>query len=447
MKEHIKSVLLTVLMITSLVQSGILLYISPSYEEVLTPDYSYPHKIVKQPFEKKGIHEITAPGQIYIHQDGKHQLLSESLEKGPFRTFLSKLALAEFTRPQKVTPSEKDWESLMKKKQGIELRFSRNLPPDITQSFFSNDFIKPDLSSVSRVWIFENSSGNLAARFISDKTGETIQYKTRLDSFDDCLKIANTFDSPSLSATLPKKNREVPLPFYLPNDPLPMDQMQFPIKKIAINDLKLSLFPDSNLIEKKLTLDHATMYTDTTRTLQHNTAKELMIYNRPDTTTITKGSITDQLDLIYQFMRRHGGWTGNFLLDEVENDSNQSTPYYRFRLYSNGLPVYWDGKEEITPALMRLSAIGKGVTSYDRSLIYPTLQPNKKMTKVDTLLNKKDLLAELDRKGITLEKKVASIHPGYRAAVNKDTVTYIPTWIIQLRDGTRSYVEKRGTGR
>ncbi|SDX29511.1 Two-component signal transduction system YycFG, regulatory protein YycH [Marininema mesophilum] len=449
MIDHIKSVLLTILILTSFVQSGILLYTSPSYEQVLTPDdYSYPHKIVKESFEKQGVHEIAAPSQILIHQNGKHQQIPGNLEKSQIRNLLSNVHLTELTRPQKVTPSNKDWNNLMAKKDGIELRFNNNLSPEIMQAFFTTDLPKPDLRSVSRVWIYQNAAGDQSARFISDETGKTVQYKATLESFADLIKVADKLNAPFLSATLPKKNSgAIPRPLYLPNDPLAVQQLRYPLKKITINDLKLALFPDPNLIEKKLTLDRATMYTDTTRTLQHNTAKNLITYNRPDSTTESEFSLTDQLDLIQQFMRRHEGWTGNFLLDDIENDPDQVTPFFRFRLYTNGLPVFWDGGEKITPATLRLSAVGKGVTSYDRSLFYPALQPDKKATKVSYLPDKKELLAELDRKGISLEKKVTSIYPGYRTDIKDQAVTFIPTWIIQLEDGTRNYVEKRSPGR
>ncbi|MFC4077264.1 YycH family regulatory protein [Salinithrix halophila] len=451
MIESIKSVLLTVLILTSFVQSGILLYSSPSYEERLDSTFTDPQKIGSQEFEKQGIHQLAAPGQILLHEDGEHRQVSIGPENKDYRRLLEKLHLTRFKELQEVTPSAKDWDELLNEKRGVELRFNRNLPPDTMQAFFSSDLEKLNLDSISRVWFYDDpKSKQLFVRFISDETGETVQGKASLNAFDDWMGLAKGQDAARLAAILPAKAKEgkkAPDPLYLPEAPLPVKGYTYPLKEIRIDDLKQVLFQDPDLAKQILELDNSKIYTDSNRTLQHNTKADTIVYNRPDPATAKTSTLAEQLDLINTFMNRHGGWTGNFLLDEVQEDPDQKTPFLRFRLYTRNLPIYWEGGEKTSPATIRLAAVNKGVTSYERSLWYLAPQPVKERTVEKELPGKDDFLKELNRRGLSPEKDVQTVYPGYRAVPGKKVVTLLPVWVIQLKDGTRNYVEARKTGR
>ena len=70
-KEHLKSLALIFLVGASLLQTGILWYSSPSYQEKQNVE-DIP-KIGHETFQKKGGYQLISPAEILLHQEGRQR--------------------------------------------------------------------------------------------------------------------------------------------------------------------------------------------------------------------------------------------------------------------------------------------------------------------------------------------------------------------------------------
>ena len=236
--------------------------------------------------------------------------------------------------------------------------------------------------SISRIWIFEEPDGELIAWFISDQDKKILKYKIQLDpphtlqgiiAGQETLQVSPVF-FPSGSSELTEDGEEFPKAVYLPQKSSVVSKLVYKRKLIQIEDIKNWLFPDPSLA-RRLPYKHEFIYTDGSRNLTHDTKNEAMIY-RDLTFRPTQSSLPiEELNTITQFMNKHSGWTGNFLLERLDKDENDPLNRFTFRLTIEGYPVY--GEHEGGPETIELISTPLRVIEYKRSLYYLTPQPEK----------------------------------------------------------------------
>ncbi|OYD07948.1 YycH family regulatory protein [Paludifilum halophilum] len=449
MIKYAKSALLVLLVAASFVQTGLLWYSSPSYEESRQNYYLKPPPIGSEKFQKEKAYELAAPQEFILHQKGEHRKVLPKGDRQKYESLLEKLDRAETESAELIDPSPSLWKEMIEKRTGLELRFNHDFPPGTVQTLFNTQL--PELESVSRIWIFEeDQSKELFAWFISDREQEVMQTTIKVQSFDDWIRTMGNETGGPLEPVFSdggsewdKENQGIPCPFYLPENRPAMNRYTFRLKgPIKPEHMKQILFRDPDLARQSLVLDNTYIYTDGRSNLQHNTRTGNMVYNDPATNTNRKSTLTEDLNAINQFMNRHSGWTGNYLLDTVELDKNSGLPDYIFRLFVDHSPVYWSDKDSSNPGTIRLSTTGKGITAYERSLRYLSTDPKQN---IDELPNQEELLDALQEKGIDL-LDIRWIHPGYQAVSKSDRVQLIPCWVIVLNDDERKMIPTAEAG-
>lgn len=444
MIEHVKSALLVLLVAASLAQTGILWYSSPSYEESRQNDYFSPPQIGSEKYRKQVVSQLAAPREFILHQEGYQQQILPNHDQDNYQSLMEKLKYAIIENLEEIHPTPTQWKRLLKDNTGLELRFHNSISAETTDTFFSSN-VDLNMDTISRLWFFEEAkTGKTYAWFISDQEERVIQGSLELSAFRDWIKTMEQLDGHEVetvladgSNQLDKKAEKVPEIFYLPTEPLQTERYTFRLKLIKAEDMKQALFPDPDLAKRNLVLDNSYIYTDGRSNLQHNTEFESMIYNDPVSNSTSDTTVAEDLEVINQFMNRHSGWTGNYLLEMSDEDKNSGLPVYTFRLFVGDYPVYWTKKNDKSPSTIRLSSTGKRVATYQRSLHY--LSTNSKQEK-DELASKKELLNHLKKEGLTLSD-LRSLHPGYRAVPHSDQVELIPTWVAEKKDGNRSFID------
>lgn len=432
MSELVKSILLMVLIFSSFLLSGLLWFSSPTFEDNQRSGYIKPPQIGHEK-DKKNPFELIAPGQIIFHQKGKHHLLPASNDI--YMPLLEKINL-ESIRVQPASPSEEEWSNIYDKSTSLELRFLNNIPLNLFPFLHKDELPNLNIDSISRIWFFEDKEEKVKAWLISDQEGIVIKSEVETNELDPfraitadphMLRVEPVF-LPS-GATEPPEDESLPQAIYLPQKASTVNQLTYKLKLIQVEDIKNWLFPDPALT-RRLPYKHEFIYTDGSRNLTHDTKKETMIYRDLALRPTQASFPMEELTTLTQFMNKHSGWTGNFLLERLDTDENDQLHRYTFRLTVQGYPIY--AEHEDGPDTIQLISTALRVTEYKRSLFYLSPQPEK--TTSSQLPGKKEVLRSMERAGFSLGS-IRDLFPGYQAISESDRITLRLTWFVVQADG------------
>ncbi|PTX62441.1 regulatory protein YycH of two-component signal transduction system YycFG [Melghirimyces profundicolus] len=458
MKEHLKSLTIVFLVAASVVQTGMLWYSSPSYQDSGATDFENIPPIGHDDFQKEDIHQLAAPPEILFHEEGNHRRILPGKEH---RVLVDQLHHARLDKPREIEPSPAQWKALMEEENGLELRFHRNLPADVAQTFFrsgeENGFETEDFN---RIWIFgEGENNRVTVWMISDQTQTVVQATALIQNYDKVMDLAGRAggepllpyvkgDKPGLKEEDLEGDR-VPHVFYLPETNPAVPRLTYELEEIKMDSMKMILFRNPNSVEEIRLSGDNYVYTDTLengRTLQYNEKHKKMMYYNSASPPEKESTPEEELNTIISFMNRHNGWTGNYLLDGVETDRGNGGSDYDFRLHVKGLPVY--GPEQY-PGLDTISLTAhQGVTKYGRSLVYFSFRSDTK--EADRLPSGKQVLDAVNELGADLTK-IRQIYPGYQArtekTAKKKSLVLKPVWVVVFQDGKQGYLATSESGR
>ncbi|EGK10356.1 YycH protein [Desmospora sp. 8437] len=443
MKEHLKSLALIFLVGASLLQTGILWYSSPSYQEKRNVE-DIP-KIGHETFQKKGGYQLISPGEILMHREGKQRRILPGKE---YWALTDQLHHARLEDIRSVEPSPAQWAGLMKDEPGLELRFHQDFPANVVNTFFSGNEEIEGLQYINRIWLFgEGDNNRVTIWLISDREQSVLEGTALIRDYTEWLDQTAGIDGellhpvfPDGKSTLDKKSLrdgEIPYAFYLPKESLPVNRLTFRLKKIDVNDMILILFRNPYNPKKTQVFDSTYIYmdSDSGRTLQHNEQNQTMVYNNPMNDTGGEASPGSDLATITTFMNRHNGWTGDFLLNRVEMDLNNGSNNYVFQLYLKGYPVYASAQHSGLDTI-RLTA-RQGVSTYERSLHYFSPRPVRE--EKGRLPTQDEVLAALKSVGSDWSD-LRSIHPGYQTALKGKKMELEPVWVVQFHNGKQGFL-------
>jgi regulatory protein YycH of two-component signal transduction system YycFG len=449
--EPAKTATLLLLVTISFVLTGYLWFSSPAYEEKSLNGYVPPYLFSDQ-YNKRDVFRLTAPHQIILHRGGKAAWL---LPEDPSYDKLIRLVReADLVNDTEIKPTPNDWKNLFLQATGIELLFSEDVSISYLDAFFKESlWQKPFLNrmtDISRIWVFTDpASGQSRIWFISDARQKIVQldFQPKDGNLNSELASIPASSSPELvpiplGGKAPWDPAAASGPFariaWLPVAPVPMEELQFEIGQIKIKDMIEWLFKNPEIEPINVSGENFYMYND--QLLRYHPKSEFMVYSDLSSKS-EPGSFTmrDELLNLNNFVQRHRGWSGNFLLDRV-NKTDDGYQYI-FRLFYKGIPVYWKNAKTIgtanQPDQIELEAGQNGASEYSRSMLY--LSGNPKHVPSNPLPEKDKLLQLLSSKGISTDK-VERIFPGYEASYTRSTTRSTreavlkPAWVIVVHN-------------
>lgn len=455
--ELVKSVTLVGLVTLSIVLTGFLWLNapslnSPSFDDPIKNDYFPPYIFNDKKYNQKKLHQLAAPYQVIVHYNGHASwLLPENEQYTKLIDMISKGMMENESFTLVNQPHPDQWNELFHQLPGVELYFPEDTAISTLDPFFQQALTKVELlnqlETVSRIWIFTKpSDSKVRIWFISDREQKIVQASVGLPQKEWIDHIAEASQAKQVTLTAHAANGKNPWDpanekypfsriFYLPSSPVQMNQLSYNVKELAIDDMKVWLFKDPAIEPINLNRDEK-LFMHNDQLLTYNQKDKTMVYK--DTTRSTQGMATpsERLDSINNFIQRHRGWSGNFLLDTIETEDDIDR--YYFRLFANGLPVYVkleEGNSTHTQTPLNqiiLEASGGGVRKYTRSVHYLSGEPTRKPA---NLPGKDELLSWLNAKKIDLNQ-VERIFPGYMVELsnspNQSNTKAIlnPVWVI-----------------
>jgi regulatory protein YycH of two-component signal transduction system YycFG len=449
--NRIKTISLVILVISSVILTGVLWYSTPSYDDQNIAYIPAPY-VAKDNYVQKTLYQLTAPPFLISHEKGKHLMITQQQNK-LFSKWIYDIYQTKMDSFELITPTTENWNSLFMQSNGLELSFLEDLPIEQLDAFFyhllKNEPLFQNLTSISRVWFFENPATKKSyIWFISDQEGKVIQANTNFTSDEWSKNIEQINKTPNLvkldavatngKQPWDKANQNVPFSriLYVPNQSMPSTQYTYTKQNISIDSIKEWLF-QGDAIEPIDLSKNESVFMDNNQILTFYKQQSYMVYvDNARTDGSSANGVATEIDVINtKFMSKHHGWTGNFVLDKLSQQENARL--YTFRLINQALPVYWEGDNTKIPQLdtiqLQAGSSINAVSKYIRSLNYLSKKPMKQIPYA--LPTKEVIWNELAKRQIPIAS-VKRIIPIYKAKnISKSQVQLTPCWQVEQENG------------
>lgn len=425
MIERVKTGALIILVVISLVQSYILAYITPKFEQVTQTYYVQTDPKGTQ----SELVDVIMPDQIILHMGkNSHTVLrsNDAFYNMIMSQLIKKRTFEGFRRTTNSTTSL-NWEQIRNEQKGIEVRFKEGIPIQVLKSLVQ---IKEDMpidnDVITRIWMYNTAGKDEVKTYFFTDLGGAMYEAVKADI--TALDIQNKVDLGSYLPNYKSDNGD----YYLPDTDLLAIRIKQPYTLVSADEWKRSLFVNPELTRLLMEKDGTQTYTDAKRGLQIQTERQWLMYTDPISTVDSKVDTKENFLAALQFINQHGGWNGSYTYVKGNTRSFFNLPQtFTFRQYIEGIPVINLRNEQY--GYMKLSMQKGTVSSYERSLIVH--DATKTLIKTESILPGGNELKNLID-NYRLRMQVVSVFPAYRAVIMNQVIDYVPVWAVELRDGT-----------
>ncbi|ANE46053.1 hypothetical protein SY83_06870 [Paenibacillus swuensis] len=425
MREKIKSALLILLVGMSLLQSYFLAYNIPDFNITNEAESSYIQTDLKGTEETVG--NLLQPEQMILHfGENRHTLLYPETQF--YDLIFQRLKGRTFDGFQRLSSIRVDWKEVRADFKGVEIRFNQGIPMNLlSQMMQIQGEIALESDTINRIWIFMNNNKEDDVRTLfGNEEGTFIYESTKADLTVKDLEEFVGFGEYQTPYTWEIGD------YYLPTEPVKIVKYRLPYEEFTPEQMQKSLFPDPETTRALPEQDGSVIYTDSKRGLRVKTATKWISYTDPIAPVDSRNDIPQNLVASVQFVNRHGGWNGKFLLrDTAGNDNMGDGNEFVFQQYYGSYPIVSDEKTDF--GYMRLNAQKGVVSAYERSLL--TME-SPVVEKMQMTLVGGDVL-----KNRMLQQPTASpvrfVYPAYVPRLTKEFIELTPAWVVESPDGTR----------
>lgn len=353
--ETIKSIVLLILVVFSILLTWMLWTYQPNYDTLKESG----NTVEEVSFgETKELSKIVRPERLFFHQGEKHYGTFDSFE---IDQTMKELSLWEFSEFEDISDLVKNIPSFIYDKNVLELIFPDIVPLKVYRSALqlpSNDIPKSNFDRIVIDLEPETREGG-AVYFISSKENEVLRaYVTATYIKDFKERYLADISGNEKFALYEPINRESFT--MLRKEPVKVALYNYLFLKLSTEKLRDALFSDPNLVSKNFS-SFGEEYTDTTTLMSVNYETSTVSYVK--TEDVESGATTKSSHLLEKsvdFINSHGGWTDNYRYVGMD----QSEQVILFRLYDlSGYPIF--GDNGISEILQIWNA--SGINKYFRS--------------------------------------------------------------------------------
>ncbi|MFC7687751.1 YycH family regulatory protein [Ureibacillus sp. GCM10028918] len=327
--EQIKSLVLFLLVVLSLILTFSIWTYTPNYESIEDSTVQQV-KIGKQ---KESIQEVLKPYRILSHQNGSFLGTGSATASKDVMDAFKGLNATELTSMQRL--SEEEINNKIHSENQMTLFFSSEVPINAFRSVFQ--FTQGDLYDFTFSYIlvdWSNLKNKILDLSLISKENQTM-YTTVVAISEE--QFNSTFMK-AVQQSVPYEEIERPneLSLYVPSNPVDLFQYTYYIDEISPETFKNVLFKDTNLVRKNI---ESNSYTDGTAMMTPDSRKKTISYVYPQSDSIFEIPEIEPSELLqdsYDFINQHGGLTGDYRY----NYSNVANRYIEYQLFLHGLPVY-----------------------------------------------------------------------------------------------------------
>lgn len=353
--ETIKSIVLLILVVFSILLTWMLWTYQPNYDTLKESGNTVEEVSLG---ETKELSKIVRPERLFLHQGEKHYGTFDSFE---IDQTMKELSLWGFSEFEDISELVKNIPSFIYDKNALELIFPDIVPLKEYRSALqlpSNDLPKSNFDRIVIDLEPETREGGVVY-FISSKEHEVLRAYVSASYINDFKEryYTNINENEKLALYEPINRESFTM---LRKEPVKIAFYKHLTVDLSTEKLRGALFSDPNVVSKNYS-SFGEEYTDTTTLLSINNETNTVSYVKTEdveSETTTKSS--HLLEKSIDFINSHGGWTDNYRYVGMD----ESEQVILFRLYDlNGYPIF--GDNGISEILQMWNA--SGINKYFRS--------------------------------------------------------------------------------
>lgn len=426
-RETIKSVILTILVLTSLFFTWNIWTYQPNYGEISNSNY-----VENNPLSNttKKLYEVIEPDHVFIHEDQKHFATYDEniieklwrdvrqLELENFRNISDNIG-KEYGFDKWIIGESKDFN------QTFVFVFNDLIPMSAMMTISEWDNKEDFNIKFDRILVPFSEGRNKQKIYLVDYEHKYVVEAEVKTVLNDIWKQVYGQEKERFHRYFIWKG------LFLPQDPFPMKRLQYFTKSLNGEQIKNALFSDPSYVKRDVNATEY-IYTDSSRQLVINEDKEQVLYVNP---AIDQSLTTEKGQLILQsvdFLNKHGGWVSG--LNDYRYDKTDQDQKIYFRLMVRNFPVFSFSDSHYTITTIMQSWGANDIALYQRPLFYldDFIREDYK-----TLPGANEIIKALENDPSFESQKIKRIFPAYdiQLSSRQNIVNLEPIWCIELESG------------
>ncbi|GIP59111.1 YycH family regulatory protein [Paenibacillus woosongensis] len=420
MKETVKSFLLTLLVVCSLVQSYFLIYRLPGSDPVVKTENDY-IKTENMGAEMRA-EELIFPAQISVHM-GENQHTVFYPDSMFYDLIYSRLKGRMFEGFQRNAVDNMNWTEIRSKYPGVELQFGSGVPVSLLQKVMqiSADPLFEE-ESIHRILIYTGENEERARVFFFSSHGDVVYEATKADLTVQDVRQQVDFGKDWIPYTLKDG-------YYIPEKPIDMVETLLKVGVFSTEQIQGSLFFDPSITRIIREKDGSEIYTDSKRSLQVRQDGNWINYTDPAAPSAGENSPASNALSSIDFVNQHGGWNGSYRLEQMDGSDEMDGVVFR-QYFGNGqfgaFPIM--DFRSFRFGTISLDLRQGTITGYERSLLYVKAGDwDKQVVQLSGGQELRDKIEKLSN--------VINLYPAYLPSLSQEGLLLKPTWIVELSSG------------
>ncbi|AOZ92891.1 YycH family regulatory protein [Paenibacillus crassostreae] len=419
MKEKLKSIVLVLLVVGSLVESYYLMYRLPGSDSVIKSATSYIKTEYMGP--ESDVESLIYPNKMIIHMgEDKHTIFYPNSTF--YNLIFSRLEGRSFDSFQRRSLQDINMAEIRTQNPGIELSFGEGVPVSLLQRVMQ---IQPDslfqAEQINRIWIYNVSSESKARALFFSTEGDVVYEAGKADLTAQDVQQHVDFGQ----SWIPYSS--VNGSYYIPETEVEMVAATIGVDAYTSEQMQRSLFFDPSITRNIKEKDGSEIYTDSKRSLQVRQEQKWMSYSDPAALPDGEDDIAKEVLAAVDFVNQHGGWNGDYRLSLAGGGIDQNE--VEFQQYYGTYPIL--ETPQFQYGLIKLNLHQGTVSTYERSLIY--IQPEEAKKEMKTLSGGDDLRYKL--KSISQQSEIVDLYPAYLPTRTDKGLQLKPVWAVNLKSG------------
>ena len=416
--EHIKSIVLFLLVISSV----ILTFVIWTY----TPDY----KSIEQTTNnatvigtKKNIESILKPYRMLYYQNDTFTATTSPQYMDNVLASFRNWKDIDVERIPDVSPIRLN--EMKRQNNRVTIDFAGAVPfGSFNKIFIGSDSELPETTFQSIILDWQGYKENrLELFFIS--AGQTVVYRATISLTDGNAFYASVVEGSQKLPMYREIERTASLSLYVPEKPVKALQYTYYIEDIPTEAFKNILFTKPSIVQRNVDDLNNQKYTDGMGLMTLDANRKSLNFVYPAAGARAVISATDLVDRSFEFINEHGGMTADYRLTSVATETSRVD----YQLFMEGNPVFSDD------VMTTISTTWgqKRIFRYNR----PYYKLDKDFTSEDDMKTLEDGLAIVQHiqqyKGI-LFSDIEELLIGYYLTrdEHKKIFTLTPTWYIKV---------------
>ncbi|GGH30119.1 YycH family regulatory protein [Paenibacillus segetis] len=424
MKETIKSLFLTLLVVVSMVQSYYLIYRLPGSDPIVKSENEY--IVAESMGTQLEVESMIFPAQILIHMgDDRHSVFYP--ESTFYNLIYSRLGGRQFGGFQRYSLENINWTDIRRRHEGIELKFENSVPVTLLQKAMQ---ISPDplfdAESIDRILIYNTENEDQVRVFFFSSDGNVVYEATKVDLTVQDVKQQINFGEEWVPYTLVDG-------YYIPEKSIDLVETGLPTGLYTAEQLQRSLNFDSSITRYIREKNGSEIYTDSKRSLQVRQDRNWVNFTDPAAPSTGDNSPSKNILSAIDFVNQHDGWSGKYRLEQSEGRDDDKhivkfQQYYGTAQYG-AFPIL--DTSTFHYGTITLEMRQGTITGYERSLLY--IKEGTWFKKVVTLPGGKELREKIKR--VSNEAFITNLYPAYLPSLSEEGLLLTPTWVVELSNG------------